>query len=265
MQYKPLISVIIPTFNYANYLMETIDSVQVQTYHNVELIVVDDESTEDIARVAKRYSDVAYVRIKHEGKRTPAHASNFGATLAHGKFLIFLGADDKLKPRYVEACLNRYLSEKNNSRVGFVWTGFQGFGDKSLVDLPSMSKITWLLGWRYVGGQLGAALIPKNVFNEVGGLDETLDGCEDYDWCLRALKAGFCGLSVGEPLHLYRLHGKSVNSEAARKQAFNKLLTKYFPYYHYLAFVLEHLKGLKYRDLKSGLTKETSRKIEIKS
>ena len=227
----PLVSIIIPCHNYGKdgFLSESIKSALNQTYKNIEVIVIDDDSTDNSQQVAQSFKGVKCYRIKHQGMKTPAHASNFGMTVAHGKFLIFLAADDKLERHYVSFCVKRLVEENDPKQVGFVWTGCQAFGDRHHIDMPRRKRLTKKTSYAYYGGQIGASLIPKYAYDVVGGYDETLEGCEDYDWVLRALNKNFVGLSVSAPLHFYRYHGKSVNSNAQNKNIHFKVLKKYHP------------------------------------
>ena len=215
---QPLVSIVIPCFNYGNYLAETVQSALNQVYPNVEVIVIDDESTDNTGDVAKQFSEVKYYRIKHQGNKTPAHALNVGIQVSSGDFIIFLGADDKLDPLYIAKCFEMFNSKTsgNENRVGFIWTGYQSFGDMNIIDLPYVEKLT---RWNYdhCGGQVGSMLVPKSLYLQVGGYDESLPQYEDLDWVIRACKKGYVGFSVREPLHNYRFHGFSVNSNPHEK------------------------------------------------
>ena len=103
-----LISVIIPTYNCAEYIAEAIDSVLNQTFTDFEIIVVDDGSTDETAAIMKRYGDkVRYIRQKNNG---PAVARNLGINTARGEFIAFLDADDIWHPEKLEI-QHHYLEE----------------------------------------------------------------------------------------------------------------------------------------------------------
>lgn len=220
----PLVSVIIPCHNYGHFIEETLASVFEQSYKNIEIIVIDDDSTDNVKQVLSKYPQVRYHFIKHQGKKTPAYASNCGLEICKGDFIIFLGADDKLSPDYVWKCVNRYQSYAG--KAGFVFTGFRAFGDRDYVSIPPMKKLT---RWNYDNhrGAIGAALVPRNVYMKLGGYDVNLSGYEDADWVIRACEEGYVGLAVQEPLHYYRFHGASVNSNAKTGTAFKELKRKH--------------------------------------
>jgi glycosyltransferase involved in cell wall biosynthesis len=228
---QPLVSIVIPCFNYGNYLAETVQSALNQSYPNVEVIVIDDESTDNTGDVAKKFSEVKYFRIKHQGNKTPAHALNVGIQVSSGDFIIFLGADDKLDPLYVAKCFEMFNSKAsgNKNKVGFIWTGYQSFGDMNIIDLPYVEKLT---RWNYdhCGGQVGSMLVPKSLYLQIGGYDESLPQYEDLDWVIRACKKGYVGFSVKEPLHNYRFHGSSVNSNPHEKANRGALFHKHPSY-----------------------------------
>jgi glycosyltransferase involved in cell wall biosynthesis len=228
---QPLVSIVIPCFNYGHYLGECVQSALNQNYPNVEVIVIDDDSTDNTGDVAKQFSKVKYFKIKHQGNKTPAHALNVGVQVSTGDFIIFLGADDKLDPQYVAKCVELFNSKTfgNKYRVGFIWTGYQAFGDSKEIVLPYVEKLT---RWNYdhCGGQVGSMLVPKNLYSLIGGYDESLPQYEDLDWVIRACKKGYVGFSVKEPLHNYRFHGFTVNSNPNEKTNRGALFHKHPSY-----------------------------------
>lgn len=206
-----------------------------QTYENTEVIVVDDESSDSPIEVAERYP-VKYIRIKHKGAATPAHANNVGRRLCKGSFLMFLDADDIIEPNYVEECYMKFLEQVRLGRnVGFVWTGYRAFEDAEHVSIPKAGVLT-RFNYNAPLGQLGAMLLPKRVCEAVGNFDDSLFGYSDWDWVIRACSKGFVGVSVREPLHHYRFHKGSLSSYASRnKQAIKALCSKH-PLFRFLNF-----------------------------
>ena len=109
---KPLVSVIIPTYNRPTYLKQTLDSVVNQTYNNIEIIVVDDGSpNEDTLRVCKKYKTVTYLKIENSGG--PAKPRNVGIKEAKGKYIAFLDDDDLWIATKIEQQV-RILEEHND-------------------------------------------------------------------------------------------------------------------------------------------------------
>lgn len=99
----PKVSVIIPTYNHADYLAETIQSVLCQTYQNYELVVVDDASRDQTVQIINQFDDPRIKYIAHTKNRGPAATRNTGIQAASGEFIAFLDADDLFHPEKLEA------------------------------------------------------------------------------------------------------------------------------------------------------------------
>jgi len=218
-----LVTVIIPTHNYGHLIGEAIESVLNQTYQNLEIMVVDDGSTDNTAEVVKLYPTVRYVYQTHVGKKTPARAHNTGIKLSHGEYIICLGADDKLLPTYIEECAQQIEKDAKN---GFVWTGTIEFGASNHVRTPRTPHHRFSL-LRHPHGQLGAMLVRKKAYDEVGLYDENLDCLEDWDMAIRLSLKGWKGKSVRKTLHLCRVHERNTKNIEERKIYGRQLERKY--------------------------------------
>jgi glycosyltransferase involved in cell wall biosynthesis len=202
---QPLVSIIIPTYNYGHYLAEAIESALNQTYKNIETIVVDDGSTDNTESVAKNYP-IKYVFQKHQGISA---AKNHGIKMSRGEFFVFLDADDKLAPEFVTKTLK--LMEKPD--VGFVRTGSIVYNEDLKIENVWMprkpfSKYSLFAGW---WGALGPVLIRRAAFESLDyGFDTKFKAFEDLDLCFRLLAKGWKTEAVYEPLHWYRVHKNST-------------------------------------------------------
>jgi glycosyltransferase involved in cell wall biosynthesis len=233
-QNKPLVSIIITTYNYGHYLSEAIESALNQTYKNTEIIVVDDGSLDNPKEIVDNYP-VKYVFQEHRGVSS---AKNRGISNAHGDFFVCLDADDKFTPKFVEKTLKRALED---SRIGFVYTGsmvwYENLGIRNIW-LPDKihTKYSLFAGWH---GPLGSVLVRRKAFDSLNcGFDENLHSFEDLDLCFRLLSNGWKAAPIFEPLHWYRLHKEPVNSEFKSKtlKAEKYLNDKYWfrtPYRHF--------------------------------
>src|SRR5215213_3125487 len=102
---SPLVSVVIPCYNQAHFLGEAIESVLAQSYPNFEIVVVDDGSTDDTSEVAGSYPKVRLVRQENQGL---SGARNAGLARSEGEYVVFLDADDRLRPEALEAHLEHF-------------------------------------------------------------------------------------------------------------------------------------------------------------
>lgn len=210
---KPLVSVIIPTYNRAKYLPLTLKSVLNQTYPRIEVIIVDDGSTENIKAIAEQFK-VKYIR---QNQRGVGSAINNGVKHSNGEFFVALASDDLLHPRYVEATIRKAIA---NPKVGFVMTSTKCFGESN--EVRPVRKLHHKYSILMTSGQMGASLTRRKAFNSVGGYDETLRCGEDWDFLIRLSLKGWKGATVQQPIHFYRIHDKQVNKQT--QKLFNEVI-----------------------------------------
>ena len=199
------VSIVIPCYNYANWLPEAIESALNQTYKNIEVIVVNDGSTDNTNEVAKRYS-VGLIEKINGGLGS---ARNTGIRIATGYYILPLDADDKINPSYIE---------KTIGVDDIVSTWLKEFGDSSEelhpMDNPQINDFIETNRINY------CSLYKKEIWEKIGGYDECelmRNGFEDWDFWLRAAKAGYHITVVKEPLFFYRKHGNSLLNKAISK------------------------------------------------
>ena len=182
---QPLVSVIIPCYNYGRYLHKAIESVLAQTYIHYEIIVVDDGSTDNSRDVAKKYGMVTYIFQSNAGL---AAARNKGIENSNGQFIVFLDADDWLCPTALEinsAKLN------NNNKIAFVSGASQKVNKAnevldqtcSIVDSDHYKN---MLEGNYIG-MIATIMFQRWVF-DFFTYDTSLKVCEDYDLYLKICK-----------------------------------------------------------------------------
>ena len=180
----PLVSVVIPCYRQARFLGEAIESVLGQSYARVEVVVVDDGSPDNTAAVAARYPGLIYVRQPNAGLSA---ARNTGLRRSKGDFLVFLDADDRLLPNAVEAGLECF---KEHPDCVFVHGHFHLIGsDGVLLSAPERfdpkgEYYLELLRRNYI--EMHATVMYRcDIFEKVGGFNERMRSCEDYDLYLR--------------------------------------------------------------------------------
>jgi glycosyltransferase involved in cell wall biosynthesis len=178
----PLVSVVIPCYNHGKYLREAVESVQRQTYPAIEVIVVDDGSTDDTKAVAGSIGNVTYVYQENQGLSA---ARNTGIRHSQGELLVFLDADDWLYPDALEVNA-RYMLQ--NLELAFVSGAynlvFTATNEvKPVVRQVCNSHYLHLLKGNYIG--MHAAVMFRRWVLERFQYDTSLKACEDYDLYLR--------------------------------------------------------------------------------
>ena len=207
----PLVSVIIPAYNRAGIICETIENVLQQTYANLELIIVDDGSTDDTQSVLKSYgSRIQWVSQKNAG---PAAARNRGIRMAKGEIIAFQDSDDAWHPTKIERQVS--LLQRAGDSVscclcnttlqfadGRVMTSFYHAWIEPSYDEGIWINVAEVLTTRFVMFNQAVA-IRRSVLAKTGGFDETLRFLEDYELPLRLSLEGPWGF-IREPLVTWR-------------------------------------------------------------
>ncbi|MBB3170090.1 glycosyltransferase family 2 protein [Simiduia aestuariiviva] len=183
---QPLVSVVIATYNMAQYLPQAIDSIQSQTWQNLEIIVVDDGSTDDTPEVMKAYEGSERVRyIRNENQGQPK-AKNCGVRNAQGEFIAFCDADDLWEPFKLEKQMPLF----NNLRTGVVYSEVSHIDEHNArYDKPPAytryrGKVTnRLLYKNFV--PFGTAVIRRQCVSQNGMFDEDFRMGIDWDLWLR--------------------------------------------------------------------------------
>ncbi|HBE81528.1 MAG TPA: glycosyltransferase family A protein [Pyrinomonadaceae bacterium] len=207
------LSVIIPAYNYGRFIAEAIESVLVQTMRPVEIVVVDDGSTDDTAEMVARFGDaVKYIRQENAGV---CIARNRGVAESNGELIAFLDADDIWEPTKLEKQVAKFAED---ARIGLVHCGMREFeseaGKMIALHLDGLEGdvADELLLWEQpaVNVSGSATMVSRNAFENVGGFDPRIKCGEDWDLCYRIareFKVGF----VREPLVNYRNHGGAAH------------------------------------------------------
>ena len=223
-----LVSVIIPCYNQAHYLKEAIDSVLNQIYKNVEVIVVDDGSSDKTKIVCAEYANVQYVYVERVG--LPA-ARNIGVQFSKGNFIVFLDADDYLYPGAVE--LNLYFFS-NNKNAAFVSGTFDKVDEKGNY-IPTILAVTKsdfiylsLLEGNYIA--MEATVLYRRELFFYFHFDTQLKACEDYDLNLR-ISRYLPAFHHENKLAVYRMHGSNISKNINQMlQAALEVLKKQKPF-----------------------------------
>jgi len=208
---KPILSVVIPCHNHGEYIREALLSLELQTFKDFETLIVDDGSNDDYTLRTLEYLRSQGVRVLHQDKLNVAAALNYGISVARGKYVCCFAADDRLEPTYFEKCL--CLLEANPG-VSFAYSLVRTFGDENRIWMTEQFDLRMLLEYNHV---CATAVFVRAIWEQVGGFDATLDGYEDWDFWIKAGKAGFRGALIPEVLFNYRRHGMTLNRQSDRR------------------------------------------------
>src|SRR5579872_712931 len=200
-----LVSVVIPCYNPAPYLLDAIASVMAQTHKSIEIIVVDDGTdTVEGKEVLRSVSDKVD-RYVEQPNRGLASARNAGFRAATGSYIVPLDSDDRLQPSFIAECLAAIHA---NPDAAFVYTDYRVFGTQNYVERLEDYNLYRLLD-RHV--LLYAGLIRKQDWALAGGYNETTKlSFEDWEFWLRLGARGRFGYHLPKVLFEYRKHGPSL-------------------------------------------------------
>ena len=210
MENKPLVSIIIPVKNSSLVLEECISHINNQTYKNIEIIVVDSNSTDKTLSICKKYEvkAVQFDNKELQGRFDATYKRNLGAKSAKGEFVYYVDADFRLTPRVIEEAVFNCLNKKFDAVIvrevvrgeGF-WTACKAMeqecysGDDN-VEAPRFFK--------------------KEVWDDLRGLDESLGaGCDDWDLYQRFLKKGYKATRIKS--YLFHDEGKITLNKTVKK------------------------------------------------
>lgn len=228
-----LVSAIIPTYNRAYIVGRAIESVLAQTYNNIEIIVVDDGSSDDTREKLKEYGDK--VRVVYQVNAGPAAARNHGIEVSHGEFIAFLDSDDIWMPSKIErqvallqaapasvpCCLCNGIT---STPSGAEWRIF----DMGLFFSPCEEglwlNVTEVLATRFILF-CQVVMIRREALQRVGYFDPSMRFMEDYDLALRLSIDGPWGF-IQDPLaHMTVMPNDSLSTWAQKREVSHALYT----------------------------------------
>jgi glycosyltransferase involved in cell wall biosynthesis len=198
----PLISVVIPAYNSAAFLAETLASVFAQDHRPLEVILVDDGSTDETLAIAQAW--MPEVRTMRQENAGPGAARNRGIEMARGEFIAFIDADDLWPAGKLARQLRLLQSRPDLDLVlGLVQLDYQGSAKTGTLRFRDARQTVAFFSF-------GAALFRRECFERAGLLSVDLNDTEDADWFLRARDAGLAWLVLDEVALIYRRHGTNM-------------------------------------------------------
>lgn len=224
----PPMSVVLPCFNAARYIVAALESVIAQDWPDLEIVVVDDGSTDGSSDEIAKYS--RNVRVVRQSNQGIAAARNAGIAAAANEWIAFLDADDLWLPGKLAAQW-RVLQDDRGARMSYtawdVWASSEPYpASEYLAALAerATSPAMWAgpSGWIYPDLLLDSAvwtstvLLHRSLLDDIGSFDPTLTIGEDYDLWIRASQATRV-VRVNAPFALYRMHASSITKAAPRR------------------------------------------------
>ena len=195
MSNMPLVSVIIPLYNYGQYIEASINSVISQTYKNLQIIVVNDGSTDNSLEVARSIKDSRIEIVNSEKNQGNSKTMNLGLQHVKGEYIKYIDADDMMNPEHIEEQL-KLIIDKNNEIASCKWGRFTGSIDKTVIvperTWKSMDTMTWIktaLSQDYEMTGSCLWLIPKKIADKAGSWNEELNVNNDFEYSTRILMA----------------------------------------------------------------------------
>ncbi len=232
-----LISVIIPTYNRAQFLAEALDSVWNQTYRPIELLIVDDGSTDETPALVEKWTDEHdddpefAVRYLHQENSGACAARNLGLIKSRGEYLTQVDSDDLIHPQKL---VTQHSCLQAHPEADFAWSNRIAFEDGSPVEMPRVCPSDVVQSTdveenrRPQGTYPQAALFRREVCEEVGPWNEGLARWQDWEYSFRVALGRFSAVRTGN-LYYHREHsspsigdlqfraeGVSVNLDALR-------------------------------------------------
>jgi glycosyltransferase involved in cell wall biosynthesis len=228
---NPVVSVIIPTYNQADLLKKSLQSLLDQTFPDWEAIVIDNNSEDDTKEVVKNLQDQRIIYETFHNQGIIAASRNLGIHLAKGDYIAFLDSDDLWYPPKLSECLKKMQQGKEIVCHG-LWIRKDGILQNKLIPTPPYQNFYKTL--LYNGNSViatSAVIMKKQCFDRYGGFSEdpAMVTAEDYELWLRLSKSNICWGFISEVLGEYTVHSKNASSNVKRQMlAEEKVVMKYF-------------------------------------
>lgn len=224
---QPLVSIIIPIYNYGVQFEKTLQSVFDSTYKNIEIIIVNDGSTDKYVKMKldsiKNHPNIKIISQDNQG---PSSARNNGVSHSSGEYILPLDADDTIYPDYIQSCVNIL---RNNKTISPVYCDTHHIGQIQGIERRPEWSLERLKHGPFI---VNCSMFHKEAFDICNGYDESLKGWEDYDLWIRMGINGYSGKRIPKPLFIYFHHESdgTVSTEANNNQQelYNKIMNKNF-------------------------------------
>jgi glycosyltransferase involved in cell wall biosynthesis len=218
----PLVSIVIPAFNSCDYIVDAIESALAQTYSSIEVIVVDDGSTDQTRETLNDLAKSGRIHYHFQPNRGLGAARNTGIRLSQGQYLQFLDADDLISPTKIE---RQVLLLESSPQMAICGCDFRFFDESDVAKLYGgdtfkgqfpLHSVTDLFEFETV---IHRWLFPASLVRDSGGFEESSPKVwlmEDWLMLWKMLASGARLLFIDEPLALYRRHGSNMTANFER-------------------------------------------------
>ena len=200
-----LVSVIVPVFNGEKYLSQALASILAQNYPRIEVIIVDDGSTDNTAQIIAQYEKIQYIRQTNQGV---ASARNKGIAASGGEIIAFLDSDDFWPPEWLTLAVS-YLYQ--HPEVGYVLGKQLLFVEPGCI-LPSWARPEWLKEPQYASST-AVLTVRKEIFAGIGTFNEDYQSGEDTEWLVRASEAGIRMARLPDLVLYRRIHDNNLSTQ----------------------------------------------------
>jgi glycosyltransferase involved in cell wall biosynthesis len=223
----PLVSVVIPIYNYGVQFEKTLCSIFESTYKNLEIIIVDDGSDDEYVKLKleslEGHPNIKIIRQSNSG---PSSARNNGINNSNGEFILPLDADDMIYPDYIQNCVNIL---RNNKNISPVYCDTHHIGQSQGIEQRPEWSMERLIQGPFI---VNCSMFHKKAFEDCNGYDENLKGWEDYDLWIRMGQKGYIGKRIPKPLFIYFHHESdgtvSTTANQNQQELYNKIINKNF-------------------------------------
>lgn len=210
----PLVSVIVTCYNYGAYLKPVLSCLEVQSWQNFEIILIDDGSTdpETVAQVEElKKNESANFKVMQQPNQGVIAARNNAIARARGKYIFPLDADDTIEKTFLEKCL-LLLENSPEHTFAYTWTNSTG-ADDFIWETRESSP-----AYSLEENRMGYAVFRKTAFDQVGGYNPVMaGGYEDWELCVNLVAHGYVGRVIREPLYNYYVKPGARNYHAIKK------------------------------------------------
>lgn len=225
-RFNELVSVIVPTYNSQELIVDCLESVRNQTYKNIELIVVDGFSSDKTVQIAKKYAKVfSYGRDPNQKNIFAVpHQRNYGMNKGKGDYLYYIDSDMRLLPKVIETCVDLIKQERADAVIIPEEARGTGFWARC----RSLEKACYNASPQSYTDS--ARFVKREVWHALGGLDATLGGGDDWDFQHRFYMHNY--KTVKSPVHVIHYDGNLKLSKILRKEfIYGKNTLSYFQKY----------------------------------